>query len=84
MAFDTGPMSIVDVLTGASSKARIQSKISGDSRFPVVVSGETRVYLDAQCDALGVSLAGLCGTILDEVVAESMRRALLIKNPKQS
>lgn len=80
---DKGALSIVDVLAAAVSKATCLPAASEESRFPVVVTGETRAYLDAQCAVLGVSLAGLCGTILNEVAAESLRRALA-SSPAQS
>ena len=77
MLIEMGAMSILDVLAAASEKAKPAPATSDESRFPVVVKGDTRAYLDAQCAALGVSLAGLCGTILDEVVMESKRHARL-------
>lgn len=70
-------MSVLDVLAAASKEAEALASTQPrpeESRFPVVVSGDTRAYLDAQCAALGLSLAGLAGTILNEVVAESKRR----------
>lgn len=71
-----GPLSIVDVLAAATSRSMPAMASSEESRFPVTVTGETRAWLDAQAKVLGTSLAGLCGTILNEVAAESVRRAL--------
>lgn len=76
MNSSTGAISIVDVLANAISRVQALPVSEAESRFPVVVTGETRAYLEAQAKVLGTSLAGLCGTILNEVAAESVRRAL--------
>lgn len=75
--------SIIDLLTAASKRVAI--KIPKDtsteaSRFPIVVSKEAREFLEAQASVMGGSLAGLCGAILNEVVAETKRRAELDKS----
>lgn len=72
-----GAMSIVDVMAAAVANVTPSTVPGAESRFPVVVSGETRAFLDALSESLGVSLAGLCGTILNEVVSESKRRSEL-------
>ena len=70
--------SIIDLLGKASKRVAIEvPKVNpaDTSRFNVACDRETREFLDAQALALGSSLAGLCGTILQEVVAETKRRA---------
>lgn len=70
--------SIIDLLGKASKRVATEvQKVNpaGTSRFNIAVGMETREFLDAQASALGSSLAGLCGTILQEVVAETKRRA---------
>lgn len=70
-----GALSIVDILAAAVARVTQCDSSAEESRFPVVVTGKTRAFLQANADALGTSLAGLCGTILNEVAVESMRRA---------
>lgn len=43
-------------------------------RFPVVVRPETRVFLESQAKALGGSIAGIAGAILDGVALTTMHR----------
>lgn len=76
-----GAVSIVDVLASAISRVQALPALEAESRFPVVVTGETRAYLEAQAKVLGTSLAGLCGTILNEVAAESARRSMESPGP---
>lgn len=75
--------SIIDLLVAASNRAAVnlpQVLHTDTSRFPIVTTEETRKFLDAQAHAMGTSLAGLCGTIVNEVVAETRRRANLKKS----
>lgn len=46
-------------------------------RFSIVVSPATREFLEMQTLTLNQSLASLCGVILDQVVAETLKRAAL-------
>jgi hypothetical protein len=56
---------------------------TGDStlpcRFPIVVSPATREFLEIQSKALNQSLASLCGLILDQVAAETLKRAAVTR-----
>lgn len=72
--------SIIDLLATASKRVALdipKDTSTEISRFPIVVSKETRDFLEAQASVMGGSLAGLCGAILNEVVAETKRRAEL-------
>ena len=69
---------IVDLLAAASTRATKSRALvvpTTTSRFPIVVSGATRDFLEKQAQATGGSLAGLCGAILNEVVAQTKLRA---------
>lgn len=71
--------SLIDLMThalarGAAPAEDTSSVAEGACRFPVVVSPESRAFLDSQTKALQHSLSALCGLILDEVVRETKRR----------
>ncbi len=68
---------IVDLLSSASTRAAKRTTpktAAATSRFPIVVSSTTRDFLERQAEATGGSLAGLCGVILNEVVAQTTQR----------
>lgn len=72
-----GGMSILDLMAAASNRVEIQDVgVDIACRFPVVVEADTKLFLEAQARAMGQSLAGLCGVILNEVVHETKRRAM--------
>ena len=59
-------LSIIDLLAEASKRVALnipKEPPAELSRFPVVVTKETREFLDAQAQVMGSSLAGLCGSI---------------------
>lgn len=71
--------SLIDLMThalarGAAPVPESASVPESACRFPVVVSPESRAFLDSQTVALQQSLASLCGLIIDEVVRETRRR----------
>lgn len=49
-----------------------EGALTAPSRFPVVVRGDTRAFLDTQAAALNSSIASLAGIILDGVAAASV------------
>lgn len=81
---EMGMPSILEILSSVSLAATVteiqkieskgDDKNRSESRFPIVIASRTREYFDVQCAVLGMSLASLCGTILNEVAKESMRR----------
>ena len=81
---EAGIPSIMEILTSVSVAATAKEVLKHkeetgdnnlvDSRFPVVITGDARKYYDIQCAVLGMSLSSLCGTILNEVAKESLRR----------
>ena len=75
ISINMGAMSIVDVMANALAGVKLEGVFPEDSRFPVVVNGTTRAYFELTAEKMGASLAGLCGAILNEVAAESIRRA---------
>lgn len=79
--------SIIELLVAASDRAAMEglnAEPQATSRFPVVVSQDTRVFLEAQAAAMGGSLAGLCGAILNEVVVVSKQRASELQIQRQT
>lgn len=81
---EAGVPSIMEILNSVSVVATAKEVLKNrveigdrnlvDSRFPVVITGDARKYYDVQCAVLGMSLSSLCGTILNEVAKESLRR----------
>ena len=62
-------------LTSQATHQALKTTVNSDnaaSRFPVVVRPQTRAFLEAQAAALGASLAGLSGSILDSVAASQI------------
>ncbi len=57
---------------GAASEQDLEAL---PTRFPVQVGNSaTRVFLEYQAKALNTSIAGLAGTILDQVVANTLKQ----------
>ena len=62
-------------LTSQATHQALQNSANTDDatyRFPVVVRSQTRAFLEAQATALGASMAGLSGSILDSVAASQI------------
>lgn len=73
-----GTPSVYDLITSAmlSAEGYKADGEEGPQRFPVVVSRQTRAFLESQAIAMRTSLAALGGLLLDEIVMAAQHRAV--------